>query len=182
MPHGGRGASLEGLLCNAINPAFVKAVLHLRHKILYKHVCVRNHTSRPVFATACWGRVSFHPGVKGCAGLEQGHSQLSRAVEEGTLAVVFALGPAPRGCADPVPLNKAKFMSYTCVAIVFAAVFVVNTLAAAIMSGVFSVGAKKTALTEQPQDSRACQVEKPSDAGKQSEHLSPLQGCDLCWL
>lgn len=57
-------------------------------------------------------------------------------------------------------------MSYTCVAIVFAAVFVVNTLAAAVMSGVFSVGAKKTALTEQPQDSRSCQVEKPSDAGK----------------
>lgn len=73
-------------------------------------------------------------------------------------------------------------MSYTCVAIVFAAVFVVNTLAAAIMSGVFSVGAKKTALTEQPQDRRGCQVEKPSDAGKQSEHLSPPQGCDLCWL
>lgn len=98
------------------------------------------------------------------------------------MAVFFALGPAPRGCADPVPLNKAKLISYTCVAIVFASVFVVNTLAAAIMSGVFSVGAKKTALTEQSQDSRGCQVEKPSDAGKQSERLSPLQGCDLCWL
>lgn len=82
------------------------------------------------------------------------------------MAVVFALGPAPRSCADHVPLNKAKLMSHTCVAIVSAAVFVVNTLAAAIMSGVFSVGAKKTALTEQPQDSRGCQVEKPSDAGK----------------
>ncbi|GAB0184157.1 hypothetical protein GRJ2_000881000 [Grus japonensis] len=45
-----------------------------------------------------------------------------------------------------------------------------------------SVAAKKTALTEQPQDSRGCQVEKPSDAGKQSECLSSLQGCDLCWL
>lgn len=40
-------------------------------------------------------------------------------------------------------------MSYACVAIVFAAVFVVNTLAAAVMSGVFSMGAKKTALTAQ---------------------------------
>lgn len=140
---------------------------------------VRNHTSRPVLTTACWGCVSFHPGVKGCADLEQGHSQLSGAVEEGKLAVVFALGPAPRGCADPVPLNKAKLMSYTCVAIVFAAVFVVNTLAAAIMSGVLSMGAKKTALTEQPQHSRGCQVEKPCDAGKQSKCLSPLQVCDL---
>lgn len=130
-----------------------------------------------MFATARWGRVSFHPGVKGCADLEQGYSQLSRAVEEGKLAVVFALGPAPRGCADPVPLNKTKLMSYTCVTIVFAAVFVVNNLAAASMSGVFSIGAKKTALTEQPQHSRGCQVEKPSDAGKQSKCLSPVQVC-----
>lgn len=111
--------------------------------------------------------------------MEQGHSQLSGAIEEGKLAVVFALGPAPRGCADPVPLNKAKLMSYTCVAIVFAAVFVVNTLAAASMSGVFSIGAKKTALTEKSQHSRGCQVEKPSDAGKQSECVSPLQVCYL---
>lgn len=113
-----------------------------------------------MFTTACWDHVSFHPGVEGCADLEQGHSQLSGAVEKGKLAVVFALGPAPRGCADPVPLNKSKLMSYTCVAIVFAAVFVVNTLAAASMSGVFSMGAKKTALTEQPQQSRDCQVGK----------------------
>lgn len=135
-----------------------------------------------MFATACWGCVSFHPGVKGCAGLEQGHSLQSRAAEEGKLAVVFALDPAPRVCANPVPLNKAKLMSYICVAIVFAAVFVVNTLAAAITSGVFSIGAKKTALTEPARGSRGCQVEKPSDAGKQSERLSPPQGCDLCWL
>lgn len=114
--------------------------------------------------------------------MEQGHSQLSGAIEEGKLAVVFALGPAPRGCADPVPLNKAKLMSSTCVAIVFAAVFVVNTLAAASMSGVFSIGAKKTALTEQPQHSRGCQAEKLSDAGKQIECLSPLQVCYLCSL
>lgn len=64
-------------------------------------------------------------------------------------------------------------MTYASVAIVFAAVFVVYTLAAASMSGVFSIGAKKTALTEQPQRSRGCQVEKPSDAGKQSKCLSP---------
>lgn len=132
-----------------------------------------------MFSTACLGHVSSHPGVKCCADLEQGHSQLSGAVEEGKLAEVFALGPAPRGCADPVPLNKAKLMSYTCVAIVFTAVFVVNTLAAATMSGVFCIGAKKTALTKQPQHSRGCQVEKPSDAGKQSNSLSPLQVCDL---
>lgn len=63
--------------------------------------------------------------------------------------MVFVQGPDPRGCADSVPLNKAKLMSYACVTIVFAAVSVVNTLAAAVMSGVFSMGAKKTALTAQ---------------------------------
>lgn len=65
-------------------------------------------------------------------------------------------------------------MSYACVAIVFAAVFVVNTLAAAIMSGVFSIGAKKTALTAQAQDSRGCQAEKPLVLGSKagvSPHL-----------
>lgn len=98
------------------------------------------------------------------------------------MAMVFALSPAPKGCADPGPLNKAKLMSYTCVAIVFAAVFVVNTLAAAVLSGVFKAEAKKIALTEQLQDRRGCQVKKPSDARKQSQHLSSLQGCDLCWV
>lgn len=74
---------------------------------------------------------------------------LPSTAEEGKLAVVFVQGPAPRGCADSVPLNKAKLMSYACVGIVFAADLVVNTLAAAVMSGVFSTGAKKTALTAQ---------------------------------
>lgn len=176
MPHGGRGSSLGELLCNAINPAWVWAELYLRHKILYKYICVRNCTSGSTFATVCWGHVSFHPGVKGCAGLEQSHSLQSRAAEEGKLAVVFALGPAPRVCANPVPLNKAKLMSYICVAIVFAAVFVVNTLAAAITSGVFSIGAKKTVLTEPARGSRGCQVEKPSDAGKQKRASLPTSG------
>lgn len=65
-------------------------------------------------------------------------------------------------------------MSYACVAIVFAAVFIVNTLAAAIMSGVFSTGAKKAALTAQAQDRRGCQAEQPLVLGSKvgvSPHL-----------
>lgn len=70
-------------------------------------------------------------------------------------------------------------MSYACVAIVFAAVFVVNTLAAAVMSGVFSMGAKKTALTA---DS-GCQAEQPRDAGKRSGVPPHQAGIHTgCWL
>lgn len=104
---------------------------------------------------------------------------LPSTAEEGRLAVVFVQGPGPRGCADSVLLNKAKLMSYACVAIVFAAVFVVNTLAAAVMSGVFSMGAKKTALTA---DS-GCQAEQPRDAGKRSGVPPHQAGIHTgCWL